>query len=94
MSSNGFQNLNPNIAYTGNGSAGVTTVANTNVHTSDFTFTAYDFKLHDGSSLVDRIIAIEERLAILSNPSPEKIEQFQSLKEAYDQYKFLETLLK
>lgn len=35
---------------------------------------------------------IMERLAVLDDPSPEKLAQFKALKEAYTKYKFLEAL--
>lgn len=35
---------------------------------------------------------IMERLAILEEPDPKQLEQFKTLKEAYDKYKFVEGL--
>lgn len=35
---------------------------------------------------------ITDRLAVLADPDPEKLEQFETLKEAYDKYKFVEKL--
>jgi hypothetical protein len=40
-----------------------------------------------------RLAAIEERLAILS-PDLQKLEKYSALKQAYDNYKLLETLCK
>ncbi len=45
---------------------------------------------------IDRIEKINEkimeRLAILEDPSPEQLEQFQVLKDLHDKYKFVESL--
>jgi hypothetical protein len=46
-----------------------------------------------GRSLGKLLAAIEDRLAILSEPDPEKLEKFASLKKAYDHYKTLERLI-
>lgn len=35
---------------------------------------------------------IAERLAIITDPDPEKMEQFETLKEAYNKYKFVDKL--
>jgi len=40
-----------------------------------------------------RLTAIEERLAILT-PDLQKLEKYSALKQAYDNYKLLETLCK
>lgn len=45
----------------------------------------------NGRSLTDFMSKLESRLAILQ-PNPEKLEQFEALKKAYDQYKLLESL--
>ncbi len=44
-----------------------------------------------GRSLEDMLKTIEDRLAILV-PDPEKLEQFEALKKAYEHYKVLEAL--
>jgi hypothetical protein len=44
----------------------------------------------DISKLFERI---EDRLAILMEPDPEKLEKFAALKKAYDNYKLLEKLI-
>ena len=36
---------------------------------------------------------IEDRLAILMDPDPEKLKKYQALKKAYDHYKLLEKLI-
>jgi hypothetical protein len=46
-----------------------------------------------GRSLGKLLEAIEDRLAILPDPSPEKLEKFAALKKAYDHYKTLERLI-
>lgn len=45
----------------------------------------------DGRSLKEFITKLEDRLAILQ-PIPEKLEKFEALKKAYEQYKLLESL--
>lgn len=39
------------------------------------------------------IESIEDRLAILVEPTPERLEKFAALKKAYDQYKLMEKLI-
>lgn len=46
----------------------------------------------DKERINQRLSAIEERLLILQ-PDPEKLEKWESLKEAYDHYKSLEGLI-
>ena len=36
---------------------------------------------------------IEDRLAIIQDPDPEKLKKFAALKKAYDNYKLLEKLI-
>ena len=38
--------------------------------------------------------AIEDRLAIIYPPDPEKLEKYKSLKKAYDHYKLIEKLIR
>jgi hypothetical protein len=45
-----------------------------------------------GHSIVKLLEKMEDRLAILMDPDPEKLEKFQALKKAYDNYKLLEKL--
>ena len=45
-----------------------------------------------GHSIVKLLEKMEDRLAILMDPSPEKLEKFQALKKAYDNYKLMEKL--
>lgn len=48
---------------------------------------------NDTKEMKDRLATIEERLLILV-PDPQKIEQYEALKIAYEHYKTLENLLK
>ena len=61
--------------------------------TGDVMFTdnkGRDFVVGD---LIDRIDALEERLAILQEPSPEILAKHEMLKDAYKRYKFIEKLI-
>ena len=51
-----------------------------------------DIKMQ-GHSLVKLLKTIEDRLAIIQDPSPEKLEKFAALKKAYEHYKTLERLI-
>lgn len=46
----------------------------------------------DGMSLKEVLQKMQERMAILDDPSPEKLEKFEALKKAYENYKILEKL--
>lgn len=46
----------------------------------------------NGRSLGELLEKIEDRLAILIEPTPERLERFTALREAYDAYKMLDTL--
>jgi hypothetical protein len=46
----------------------------------------------NGRSLGNLLEKIEDRLAILIEPTPERLERFTALREAYDAYKMLDTL--
>ena len=46
-----------------------------------------------GRSLEKMLTTIEDRLAIIQEPDPEKLEKFAALKKAYDHYKLLEKLI-
>lgn len=45
-----------------------------------------------GHDIVKLLEKIEDRLAILMDPTPEKLEKFQALKTAYNNYKLMEKL--
>ena len=45
-----------------------------------------------GHDIVKLLEKMEDRLAILMDPDPEKLKKFQALKKAYDNYKLLEKL--
>lgn len=46
-----------------------------------------------GRSIAKTLEKIEDRLAILQEPDPKKLEKFAALKKAYDNYKMLERLI-
>jgi len=46
-----------------------------------------------GRSLGNLLQSIEDRLAILADPDPVKLEKFAALKKAYDHYKLMEKLI-
>jgi hypothetical protein len=46
-----------------------------------------------GRNLGNLLEKIEDRLAILEEPNPEKLKKFAALKKAYDNYKLLEKLI-
>ena len=46
-----------------------------------------------GRSLEKLLTTIEDRLAILQDPDPKKLEKYVALKKAYDHYKTLERLI-
>lgn len=45
-----------------------------------------------GQSILNLLEKIEDRLAILMDPDPERLEKFQALKKAYDNYKLMDKL--
>lgn len=51
-----------------------------------------DIKIR-GRSLEKLLERIEDRLAILQDPNPAKLEKYAALKKAYDHYKILEKLI-
>ena len=46
-----------------------------------------------GRSITKMLEKIEDRLAILQEPDPAKLEKYAALKKAYEQYKLLEKLI-
>jgi len=77
---------------TGNGTAWVnsaTTQPSIKV-TGDAEFEG-DVKVQ-GRSLIKLLEKIEDRLGILMDPTPERLEKFQALKKAYDNYKLIDKL--
>lgn len=46
-----------------------------------------------GRDLGRLMVSIEDRLAILTDPDPAKLEKFAALKKAYDHYKTIEALI-
>jgi hypothetical protein len=75
-----------------NGSSWITAPVSTTLDVKgDATFEG-DIKWK-GRSLVKLLESIEDRLAILQEPSPAKLEKYAALKKAYDHYKTLERLI-
>jgi hypothetical protein len=77
-----------------NGSSSWSTISSTSagLHvTSDAEFEG-DIKWK-GRSLGNLLQGIEDRLAILAEPDPAKLEKFAALKKAYDHYKLMEKLI-
>jgi len=52
-----------------------------------------DIIFADGTSLMDAINKINERLCVLI-PDPELLEKYEALRDAYEKYKVIEALLK
>lgn len=76
----------------GTGNLGIGTSLSSGLHvTADAEFEG-DIKWK-GRSLGKMLEKIEDRLAILQEPDPEKLEKFAALKKAYDHYKLLEKLI-
>lgn len=70
-----------------------------NISNYNFTSTPRTNNLHaddvviNGKSLSKTLESVQERLAILDDPSPEKLKKYTALKKAYEHYKLLEKLL-
>jgi len=47
----------------------------------------------NGRSLINVLDKIQQRLCILDEPDPAKLEKYQALKEAYEYYKLMEKLI-
>jgi hypothetical protein len=81
-----------NTSAGSNGTWGSITSAKSGLHvTSDAEFEG-DIKWK-GRSLGKLLEKIEDRLAVLTEPDPKKLEKFAALKKAYDQYKLMEKLI-
>lgn len=81
LTSNAYTTSWANVSNNGNG-----------LHvTSDAEFDG-DIKWK-GRSLGKLLESIEDRLAILTDPDPKKLEKFAALKKAYDNYKLMEKLI-
>lgn len=87
----------------GGGGGGSGGIANTNFISnsigngnSTFSYTYPSMTVNkltvDGIDISNFMQNIASRLAILEEPNPEKLEQFNALKKAYDHYKLLEKL--
>lgn len=93
---NGYQNITINSGGTSN--SYTYTSPFTTSYTSDNNLTVSgdadfqgDVKIK-GHSIVKLLEKMEDRLAVLMNPDPEKLERFAALKKAYDHYKLMERL--
>ncbi len=101
---NSFNNMNSSLTldpfYSGgiitsafSSSPSVSSVMSTNGNSLEVSGDANfkgDLKIN-GTSLLDTLSKIEERLSIL-RPDPEKLEHFEALRKAYEHYKTLEAL--
>lgn len=87
-SSSPYYTFNTGAGYNGPWGNSIT---NTGLHvTTDANFDG-DIKWK-GRSLGKLLEKIEDRLAILPDPDPEKLKKFAALKKAYDHYKLMEKL--
>lgn len=75
-----------------NGAAPTWTTTNPGLHVKGDSEFEGDIKWK-GRSLGKLLEKIEDRLAILQEPDPERLEKFAALKKAYDHYKTLERLI-
>jgi len=97
IATNGTGGSSPTIYYTNNTTTGNPYIATKNGSTSGISVKGdaeFDgnvkIKGRDISKLFEKI---EDRLAILMEPDPAKLEKFVALKKAYDHYKLLEKLI-
>lgn len=81
-SSGAWSNMYSNVTYS--------TVPDPNFKVAGDAEFEGDVKIQ-GRSILEILDTIEQRLAIL-RPDPEKLEHFEALKKAYDNYKMLEAL--
>ena len=75
-----------------NGAGATWTTSNPGLHVQGDANFESDIKWK-GRSLGKLLEKIEDRLAILQEPDPERLEKFAALKKAYDHYKTLERLI-
>ena len=59
---------------------------------SELMYTDNNGKDHRVDLLIERLEAVEKKLAILEDPTPEQLEKHKMLKEVYTKYKFIEGL--
>lgn len=76
--------ITSNSAYASGAQAGMTVNGNLEV---------YGRAIIDGKDITKLMEKIEDRLAILMDPDPEKLEKYAALKKAYDHYKLMEKLI-
>jgi hypothetical protein len=84
LTSNGYNGTSWSSVYIPSTSPGLSVKG-------DSTFDG-DIKIK-GRSLEKLLTTIEDRLAILQDPDPKKLEKYAALKKAYDHYKTLERLI-
>lgn len=78
--------------FTSAGSNGTSWTTPSGLHVKDDATFEGDIKWK-GRSLGKLLEGIEDRLAILQDPDPKKLEKYAALKKAYDHYKTLERLI-
>jgi hypothetical protein len=92
VTNGGYNWATPTYTINTVGSLGVGTTTTPGLHvTSDAEFEG-DIKWK-GRSLGNLLQSIEDRLAILPDPDPAKLEKFAALRKAYDHYKLMEKLI-
>lgn len=90
LTSNG--NVTINTAAGANGSSWYTGPVSPGLHVKDNATFEGDITWK-GRNLGKLLESIEDRLAILADPDPVKLEKFAALKKAYDHYKLMEKLI-
>jgi hypothetical protein len=75
-----------------NGTSWTTTAPSPDLHVKGDAEIDGDIKVK-GRSLEKMLQKIEDRLAIISDPDPAKLEKYAALKKAYEHYKTLERLI-
>lgn len=78
--------------FTTSGANGTSWTKPSGLHVKDDATFDGDIKIK-GRSLEKLLTTIEDRLAILQDPDPKKLEKYAALKKAYDHYKTLERLI-
>lgn len=81
----------PSIAYSNDPNTGWTITSSINVGSTYYH--AESEEMTKIKKIEKDIEAIKDRLSILDEPSPEKLEQHKMLREAYEKYKMIEKLI-
>jgi hypothetical protein len=97
IATNGTSSSSPTIYYTNNTTTGNPYIA-TNIGSTSGISVKGDAEFDGNVKIKGRDVSklfekIEDRLAILMEPDPAKLEKFVALKKAYDHYKLLEKLI-